>query len=816
MKFDKFEIQRREGRLLVDGDAVHLGQRAFAVLVALAERPGRIVSKNELLDIAWPDVVVEENNLQVQVWALRKVIGADAIATVPGRGYRFTPVIDSPADVPGPAQSLAPGAGPDLIGRQHDLASLAALASAERLVTVIGPGGMGKTTLVRALTVVDTTPDKALLWVDLAPHADADAITRAVAGAAGLSLEAGSDVQQALATAVARRPLLLVLDNAEHVVDAVAQLADFLLTRAPQLHIVVTSQTPVGLGLEHCFRLGSLAVPARDVTAAEALRFGAVALFAARARALDRQFALSDAHVPDVVEICQGLEGIPLAIELAAARLPLLGVSALASALDTRLQLLTKGRKGAPPRQRSLLDALNWSHGLLSAAERSVFRRLAVFRGSFSLDSACSVCTDPGLDRWAVLDALGELVDRSLVVVDQGEAPRYRLLETMRLYGLAQLETSGEAHATRLRQAQAMRVVFEAFYEDYWVQPVHRWRPRYEPELEDLRAALDWTCTHHHDTAIALAGATALYFGSLGHGDEAHRRCNDLRPACSNDTPEPEAARFWCMCALENSVSMADAIEVIDRSTALCRRLGDRRGLYISLSMLALKGSVRAPERSRAALAEALQIEDPAWPSRLLFAGNQARAATQAAAGRYAEARSTLGLSLRWLDALGDAIGLQWMRALDVEYAVCAGDIDGALAQGSELVADLAHCHSETRTAWILRNQLHACLAAGQVAQARAVATQVVAVAPSALLRAPWPFFGLAQLAAIEGRFKTAALLTGHADTNDFGDTLNPMDSRARALTRAICAESLDDDAWLAWAREGARLSAQEALNLAL
>jgi predicted ATPase len=296
-------------------------------------------------------------------------------------------------------------------------------------------------------------------WIELGGVSDASALPGAVATALGVHAGHG-DALAALASAVSSLTVLLALDNAEHLLADVARLCGALHDAAPGLRLVVTSQAPLRLATEQVFRIGPLAVPDIAATAADALRYGAVALFAERAHAVDRRFGISDANAPAVIDTCRALDGLPLAIELAAARAPLLGLPRLLASMQHRFAVLTQGRnREAPQRQRTLRAALEWSCELLAAREQKVFRRLGIVAGSASLALIQQVLVEPDgveLDAWAVLDALDTLIDRSLVAVStsgDGDEPRYRLLETPRAYALERLEHAGEREALQRRHA---------------------------------------------------------------------------------------------------------------------------------------------------------------------------------------------------------------------------------------------------------------------------------------------------------------------------------------------------------------------------
>ncbi|MCA0243450.1 MAG: helix-turn-helix transcriptional regulator [Proteobacteria bacterium] len=449
-RFEQFEVHPAARRLLVEGQPALLGARAFDVLVALIERRGRVVTRDELLDAAWPGLVVEENNLRVQISALRKLLGPRLIATVTGRGYQFTGRLDTGAAAPLPPQADS-GA---LIGRDAELDALQGLLQRHRLVTVVGAGGVGKTRLAQAWAARQAAAGSACRWVELAGVDGAQPLPQALAAALALpALEATLPPAQALARVLPPDCEWLVLDNAEHLAEAVAGVVRTLLDAAPQLRLLVTSQVPLRLPPEQVLRLAGLDVPEQPPTLADAWQPGALALFAERARAADPAFEIDEGNVERVAEICRRLDGVPLAIELAAARVPTLGLQALAAALDERLQLLAGGGpRAAPARQRTLRAALDWSVGLLDAPARRLLAVLPSLGTSFTLAQAQAqaVVAGAGIDGWAVVDALAALVDGSLVIADHGEPTRYRLPETTRLYAAslaAGAQAAGDADA---------------------------------------------------------------------------------------------------------------------------------------------------------------------------------------------------------------------------------------------------------------------------------------------------------------------------------------------------------------------------------
>ena len=496
------EIDATQRSVLVNGTPAKLGARAFDLLLALVERHERVVPKRELMDVVWPRLVVEENNLLVHMVALRKLLGPQAIATIPGRGYRFTMPVDArSAESASAARTVAtslPAAGggnlpdsPALFGREQDLDAVHALLRVHSVVTIVGAGGIGKTRLAMAAALAAPleSPD-GRWWVELASVNDGAQIPNSIAAVLSLQLPSGRPAPEALAITLSSQNLMIVLDSCEHLADEIASLVDVLRSRAPSVRLIVTSQESLKCRAEQVYRLGPLAVP-DSAQLEDAAGFGAVALFVERAHAVEPRFRLADDNVALVIDICRRLDGIPLAIELAAARVSLLGVQGLHARLDRMFNVLSGGARMKLRRHQTLRAALDWSYGLLSADEQAVFRRLGVFAGGFTLELAQHVVGDERVDQWRVLDLLGNLIDKSLVIADGKAEPRYSLLETARAFALEQLAAAGESDLILRRHARALCELMAATDAKRWdLLPVECRRAA--PELDNVRAALDW------------------------------------------------------------------------------------------------------------------------------------------------------------------------------------------------------------------------------------------------------------------------------------------------------------------------------------
>jgi predicted ATPase/DNA-binding winged helix-turn-helix (wHTH) protein len=630
VRFANVEWRPGQRLLLVGGVPVKAGSRALDLLKALVERRDRIVRKDELLDLVWPGTVVEEANLHVQVSALRKLLGATAIATIPGRGYRFVALVEGDAEraPPGPASESGrrhpgnlPAARSDLIGRSDELAALVALLRTCSCVTVAGPGGIGKSRLAMevAASSANDYADGAW-WIDLTSVDRPDQVPRQIAQALEVVLDAPHDGPR-LARAIADRSMLLVLDNCEHVIAGASNVVEALAALAPRIKVLATSQHALAAPGEHLFRIEPLAVPGDDREISE--RYGAIALFVARARAVHARFALDAGNVAAVAQICRELDGLPLAIELAAARVRHLGVQGVRDRLADRFRLLTS-TADQPPRHRTLRTALVWSHAMLEDSERLVLRRLGVFTGGFTVELAQAVASesDAGLDEWRVLDTVGSLIDKSLVAIDAHEPVRYRLLETIRAFAQEQLEAHGETNAVRSRHARAMARYYEEVdagrWNDVGTLSGEDARCRQSVELGNAAAALDWAMhTRDWACAVSLAGIASAAFFSAGRVHDVVPRMRALLPHVDAASPVARTVLLTRLGSMGPVTDMArDVLHAIKlRAVDSARSVGQRRRLVIALMTLA-SGLVSRGEldAARALVVEMRQLARPHDP----------------------------------------------------------------------------------------------------------------------------------------------------------------------------------------------------------
>jgi predicted ATPase/class 3 adenylate cyclase len=582
------------------------------------------------------------------------------------------------------------------VGREQDIADVTELLERHRLLTLAGSGGVGKTRLALQVgaELLDRYPD-GVWFVDLAPISDPELVSSVTAHALGMRQQQGRRVDEAIAHWLKPKKLLLIFDNCEHVLEPVAKLAASILATAPEVAILATSRQPLDIAGEAAHRLPSLPLPGdvAGLTVDEALRYGAIALFADRAKVADTRFALTDDAAPIVAEICRRLDGIPLAIELAAARVRVLSIRTLAQRLDERFRLLTGGSRDALPRQKTLHALIDWSYDLLTPQEQLLFARLGVFAGGFSLDAATAVCAfchpeplDSARDKLSrrideidILDLLASLTDKSLVVADtSGEHERYRLLESTAAYALEKLSAAGEREALARRHAEYFRDQAPDIAERSGTGSMSAWLAGIELELDNDRAALAWALTRGNDAVLggAIAGALSALWSNAGLAVEG-RYWISLALERVNEAEEPHvAARLWlALSALSSGQRRHDATE---RAMRLYASLGDARG------------TARAQHNLGIALFQM---------------------------GRLDEAKATIEQALVALRACGDTLNVAYCLDMQATLTRSRGDL-GARELYAQALAAFKSLEEESGIAAVLGNLAELAFADGHPEQA--------------------------------------------------------------------------------------------------
>jgi predicted ATPase/DNA-binding winged helix-turn-helix (wHTH) protein len=561
LRFGPYQLLPAERLLLESGKVVKLGDRAFDLLTLLVEKSGQVVSKDELIRRVWPTTVVEEINLRVHVAAVRRALGDGQggnryIVNAVGRGYSFVAKVTAePAVAPVKADSSAPATSSHnlpssltrMLGRSNELQALIRLARSQRFLTIVGPAGVGKSTVALAVAreLLNDFPD-GIRFVDLAAISSPALVPTSFATALGLSISASSPLEDLIAF-LKDKIALLVLDNCEHLVDEVASVVETLLKGSLNLCVLATSREALSAEGEWQYRIAPLSVPKEDgtpLTAELAGGHSAVELFVERAITGEQGFELSDDNAPIVAQICRAVDGLPLAIELAAARLASLGLQELAVRVDDQVSRGAPSRRTAAARHQTLRATLDWSFALLTPTEQLVLQRLAVFNGAFTVESAVGLAAHHGMGSQETLNAAVSLADKSLMTTDvSGATARHRLLNTTRAYAFEKLaDTTDFALIFRWHAEQVLKLMRQA--ELGWeTMPRSEWVANYGYAIDDVRSALDWAFSPDGDAFLGAAlTAVSVPFGfQLALVEEFHARVEHaLYWITARATPHPE------------------------------------------------------------------------------------------------------------------------------------------------------------------------------------------------------------------------------------------------------------------------------------
>lgn len=639
VSFGPFSLYPGERLLTRDGAPVRLGSRALDVLIVLVERAGDVVSNKYLVERVWPNITVDESSLRVHVAGLRKALGdgrgaARYVTNVPGRGYCFVAPVSRlmAGAVPhvvlkkvGRVDARLPGSLTRMIGRDDTVKAISEQLATDRFVTIVGAGGMGKTTVAIAVAH-GLLPEfgEAVAFFDLGSLTDPRLVAGTVAATLGLIVQA-SDPISSLAAALAERKLLLILDNCEHVISTVAPLAEMIFAETTDVHILATSRESLRVEGEHVYRLDPLESPGRNtgLIAAEAMRFPAVQLFVERAAASGTSLELTDPDAQVVGEICNSLGGVALAIELAASRVNAHGLRETAALLGNRFGLHWQGRRTAVPRHQTLNAMLDWSYKLLPEAERTILRRLSIFVGAFGLEAAGEVAAGgEGIDM-QVADVLASLVEKSLVSMNVvGSHATYRLLETTRAYALEKLAEGEEVDAVSERHALYFtRLLMRPAGRDATI-PVSG-RTAISETLGNVRSALKWcfSAQGNGPTGTALAALATPFFLDLSLLSEclewSERALSALADADRGTPVEMGLQETLAISSMFTKGNGDDVRAAILRGLALAETLGDSQhrlrmlaGLNIFLTRIGdFRGALAVAEKSETT---ARALADPA------------------------------------------------------------------------------------------------------------------------------------------------------------------------------------------------------------
>ncbi len=829
--FGRFTLDPASRQLSSDGTPVPLGSTDFRLLVALLERAGTVATKEELMSRVWGSLNVGDNTLHVHITALRKALGDGFITTKQGRGYRFVEHVSqvephSPhqqmGNLPNYLANNAQLGQSRLIGRDNQLRALSDILSRNALVTLVGPGGVGKTRLALQVAGENIAEFKDGAWlVELAALTDGALTAGTVATVLGIKIGESAAPFDTLARQLARKNLLLVLDNCEHVIASCAQLCEALLRAAPQVKILATSREALSCLGEQVFEVPPLALPGEDVRLLPAIReVAAVELFVERARGLNPEFQLSDADVAIAARLCRRVDGLPLAIEMVASWAGMLGLEALEAKLDGSAKAWPSARRTAPPRHSTLQATLEWSHDLLSTAEQKVLRRLAVFAGAFSMAAAESVVADGDIAKEDVLRLFARLINKSMIAVVPGPREHhYRLLETTRVFMFEKLEASPDAQSTRQRHADyVLHTLRQAMIEWETTSDVV-FLARYAPILDDLRSALQWALKQDTDDVIALAGSSWPLWRELPVRAEGRRWLSAAETRLRPGTPAAlEAQLRRGMGELYfNTAAVKAAQQEFERAVALFRSLDDTAQLGSAIAAFGyaslMLGNI---EDAQSSIAEALQLVERTKRPRALAAAYSVKFCVEARL-RLPSVRETGSEAVRLCEVVGADRAAFVVSANLVEAILELGDTDAAIFSGQELISRLRDTYQTDILGYVLGIVAAGLTLRDDLTEALSAAREAVP-----LLRDEgmlfWLFDHLALRSGLAGRARDAALIAGYADTvfREFSRPREPIGQEASNRLATLLKAELSDQEIEQFGRMGAQLSESQVIALAL
>jgi predicted ATPase len=736
---------------------------------------------------------------------------------------------------PAPAVSAAPAEAPpsgsnasnlssqptSFVGREHDVAEIKKLLAANHLVTLVGSGGAGKTRTATQVgaALLDSFPGGVWL-VEFGPISDGSLVPATVARTLGVTESADRPLLDSLLEYLKERRLLLILDNCEHVIDDVRTLAGAIVRSCPEVRILATSRESLNITAagEHVFRLPSLAVPpsGMNLKAKAALRYGGVALFRDRALAANGRFAVSDDNAPFVGEICRRLDGIPLAIELAAARITVLSPQQLAQRLDERFRVLTGGDRSALPRHQTMRALIDWSYDLLLEQERALFRKVSIFANGFTLQGAAQVCGDEGCDELAVLDLLSSLVDKSLLQTDPGSEDRYRLLESTRQYAREKLAESGEFELSARRHLEYLIHVFDKAGAEYEATMSSAATSGLAVELEDARSALDWGEQHALSKAVDLYLASRLWV-HLGLNREGIDRAKRLIALVAQN----DSVRLARLCS-RIAVSAgrighhASAKEAADVSMRYARASSDPETLADCLLTYAdVIAHDRRFDEAEAALDEAEASGTPT-PRRRMQALHT-RGLIASIRGDLETAARCFGEVRELYASVGNDVGVvsAVLNLAEMEHA--RGATSTAVEIALSGISPAERLPNRGDWAFLMRNLAGYLNAINDVSGAREAASKAIAFYSSHDPEGPFTAIALEHLAlslAIEGNVQTAAPLEGYIEKTltDLGFEREYTELTSHERLMDILRKSLAQDQLAILLARGERMQAHEAL----
>ena len=729
-----------------------------------------------------------------------------------------------------PLRTLAERAGnlprqlPQLFGRDAQLLELREQLKEHRLVTLLGAGGVGKTALAtQAGSDAQEDFEDGVWLIELAP-VDAASVDSTLAAAFGVTSLGGASVIDAVVAQLRGKTALLIVDNCEHVTHAAATAVNAIVRNCPNVHVLATSREPLGVTAESLYRLPVLAVPPETTLSAEEVRtFGACALFEERARMHASSFSITNQNAKIVARICRRLDGIALAIELAAPRLRLLTIEQLDTRLAERFRLLTGGARNTLAHHQTLRALIDWSYELLNENERVLLRRTALFPGGWTIGATVEVCADDALEEWDVLDHLSALVDKSLILVDtSGSEPRYRMLESTREYAMERLKESGERDAVARKQAEFFLGLAHRADAAWAEVSAKLWIAPLDAELDNFRAALAWGVESDVELALRLFGALEAFWWDA-QPIEGRRWVGELRPAVDALPASALAARYW-LSAAGIALSLAQeksALAAAEKAMSAYRELGDAAGFAAAQrcygAALLRLGKIAEGEQ---AAAQALEEFRSVGNRRLIALGLRTLAGARIFEDDLDSAATLYREALALSQALADERGVQIISGNLAEIEACGSNYEQALLHGREALEIARGRHDWVMVCTLLINVTAYLVALDRLAEARVTAREALEAADEIQsdLHSAVAIQHLAAVAATCGDAERAARLTGYVDAAyaRLENVREPTESREYQRMIDVLSERLPALELEMHRRVGAALTADQAKDEAL
>jgi predicted ATPase/DNA-binding winged helix-turn-helix (wHTH) protein len=833
-RFGRFALDPAERRLSANGVPVPLGETPFQILLMLVENGGDVVGKDDLISRVWGHAAVGDNRLHVHMNALRRIVGDECIATKQGRGYRLTLKVRSAGETP--VQPIAKAGGGNLpalwtakegptrlIGRQQELATISERLGSSRIVTLTGPGGVGKTRLAVLAASQNAGRFADGVWlVELAVLSDAELIPATIAAVVGVKTGHAATPLETLARHLARKSLLLVLDNCEHLTASVARTCETLLSAAPSVHILATSREALTCAGETILPVPPLDVPPEGQTDSKSLRaMPAVELFTERATNVSASFRMSDKDVATVARICRRLDGLPLAIEMVAGWGGLMGVESLEAEFQGPATSWVRAGHTVPPRHATLRATLEWSYALLSDIERVVLRGIAVFPGGFTLQAAKAVLIGNGVAQDDLFACIASLIRKSMIA-KVPDAQRHRLLGTTRAFMLQKLSASGESDVLRRRHAMFVLETLRTASEDWESTGDADWVAQYGSLVDDLRAALGWAMQQNAEpeVVIALAGASWPLWHELSLRTEGQHWLSDAAKQLRHDTPPALEAQL--RRGLGDVLSVSGAVKAAHAELTLAadiyRALGARHDLGGTLANLGYTSlSLNFMEKAEACAVEACAILENVGRPRTLAMAYSTRITIETRLGHTEAARRIADKAIRLCEVSGAERAAFVIAANHIEATLETVDPERAVSLGYELVARLRETSYSDILGFASGVTAAALIERGDLDDALVLARESVP-----LLREHgmlfWLFDHLALRAGLEGRLSDGALLAGYATDahRRFERPRERIGARAIERLMGLLRATLSEREMAELVQEGAGLTEEQALALAL